>query len=93
MRSFAGLGGGNTVNGIIYIITKNTKDTQEGLLTGMVGTEERVICGFLYGGRIGEKAYYRIYSRYFNHDDFSRTPDGVDSNDKWDVQHGGGRID
>ncbi|MEZ6177756.1 MAG: TonB-dependent receptor [Candidatus Scalinduaceae bacterium] len=34
-----------------------------------------------------------MYARYFNHDDFGDTMDGHEANDKWDVQHGGFRID
>ncbi len=83
----------NAVNGVIRIITKKSQNTQGGLLTGMYGTKERAVGGFRYGGMLGKDAYYRFYARYFNHDDFGDTFNGHEGNDKWDVQHGGFRID
>ncbi len=59
------LWGANAVNGIINIITKTSKDTQGGLLTGGAGDKaERVVGGFRYGGKISKDAYYRLYTRY-----------------------------
>lgn len=90
------LWGANAVNGIINIITKNSRDTRGGLITEWVGTKERNVSGARYGGKVGEDAYYRFYARYFNHDDFGdvvNADDSVDSNDKWDILHGGFRTD
>ncbi len=51
------LWGANAVNGIINIITKDSKDTQGGLLTGGVSDEaERVVGGFRYGGKLTKDA-------------------------------------
>lgn len=82
------LWGANAVNGIINIMTKNSKDTQGGLLTGTVGFEEEGVGGFRYGGKIGKDAYYRLFARYFDHGNFVDAGDG-----KWDIQHGGWQID
>lgn len=87
------LWGANAVNGIINIMTKNSKDTQGGLLTEMVGSEERNVSGVRYGGKIGKEAFYRIYARYLNHDDFVIASSSDDSNDNWQNSQGGMRID
>lgn len=87
------LWGANAVNGIINIMTKNSKDTQGGLLTEMVGSEERNVTGVRYGGKIGKEAFYRIYARYLNHDDFVIASSSDDSNDNWQNSQGGMRID
>ena len=88
------LWGANAVNGIINIITKTSKDTQGGLLTGGAGDKaERAVGGFRYGGKISKDAYYRLYTRYFNHDGFNIRSSGDDANDSWQISQGGGRID
>jgi iron complex outermembrane receptor protein len=90
------LWGANAVNGVINIITKNSEDTQGGLLTGGAGDKaERVVGGFRYGGKISKDAYYRLYARYFDHDNFniSTTSPGDNSNDNWQISQGGFRID
>ena len=64
----ATLWGSNAVNGVINIITKKTNDTQGGLFVAGGGNEERVISGLRYGGRAGDRGYYRVYGR-FNYKD------------------------
>src|SRR5450631_1989865 len=59
--------GGNAVNGVINIITKSAKDTQGGLLVvgGGVGGDK----GFAdvrYGGKLGDRTFYRMYATYAN---------------------------
>lgn len=88
----ATLWGANAVNGVINIITKSAKDTQGLMLTGGGGTEEQGFAGVRYGGKLGENAYYRVYGKYFNRDD-QVLPDGTDSNDRWNVERGGFRVD
>src|SRR6202045_1253220 len=55
----ATLWGANAVNGVINIITKPAKQTQGAMVTAEVGTEERTAEGFQYGGKVGDKVYYR----------------------------------
>jgi len=88
----ASLWGANAVNGIINIITKNAKDTQGGLATIGVGTEERGHGNFRYGGSLGQSAHYRLYAKYFDRDDFI-DPSGSESKDDWDIVRGGFRMD
>lgn len=86
------LWGANAVNGIINIITKHAKDTQGGLVTGSAGSEERGMGGIRYGWKIGDNAYCRVYSKYYNHDDFTLAS-GDNANDQWEMERGGFRID
>ena len=88
----ATLWGANAVNGVINIITRSAKDTQGLLLTGGGGTEEQGFAAVRYGGKLGDNAYYRVYAKYFNRDD-QVLPDGSDSNDRWNMERGGFRID
>lgn len=82
----ASVWGSNAMNGVINIITKDSKDTQGGLVTGLGGSEEQ--SGALrYGGKIGEKTTYRGYGRYFNRDS------SHDGNDAWQMGQGGIRVD
>ncbi len=86
------LWGSNAVNGIINIITKRAEDTQGTLLSGGGGSEEQGFGAVRYGGKLSDKSYYRVYSKYFNRDD-SPTVFGSDSADQWNVFQGGFRID
>jgi iron complex outermembrane receptor protein len=84
--------GANAVNGVINIITKRAEETQGGLITAGVGTEESGSGSIRYGGKIGEKAAYRVYGKYYNRrglaDEFGR-----DANDRQNALRGGGRVD
>jgi len=88
----ATLWGANAVNGVINIITKQAKDTQGGLLTAGIGTEEQGFGSLRFGDKLGENSYYRFYAKYFNRGksvDFS----GLPAADRWDALRGGLRID
>jgi iron complex outermembrane recepter protein len=86
------LWGANAVNGVINIITKSAQDTQGGLVSAGGGNEERGFGDVRYGGKLGGNAYYRVYAKYFNRDNFA-TASGQDAHDAWDVARGGFRID
>src|SRR5919108_5307249 len=88
----ATLWGANAVDGVINIITKPAQATQGGLLTAEVGTEERTAEGARFGGKFGNNAYYRIYTKYFNWQP-SIDATGKTSNDGWDAVRGGFRVD
>ena len=79
--------GANAVNGVINIITKNSKDTEGGFVSGGYGTKERGFGEFRYGAKAGEKGFIRGYFKYHNTDDLDR---GFDA---WDFMQGGGRGD
>lgn len=95
------LWGANAVNGVINIITKNARETQ-GLLADVGGgDEERRFGAVRYGGKAGERVFYRFYLKYDDRDDgFAPDvtgPDGIarddDANDDWDLLRGGFRAD
>lgn len=86
------LWGANAVNGVINIITKHAKDTQGGIVTGSAGIEERGMGGLRYGSKIGDNAYYRVYTKYYNHDDFTLAPE-KSARDSLETERAGYRID
>ncbi|MFQ5353142.1 MAG: TonB-dependent receptor plug domain-containing protein, partial [Candidatus Binatia bacterium] len=86
------LWGANAVNGVINIITKDAGDTQGGLVAGGMGTEENSFAGFRHGGRLGERAHYRVYAKHFDRDNFTSADRG-NTDDEWNVGRGGFRID
>ncbi len=55
--------GSNAVNGVIHIITKAARDTQGSLGTVGTGNEERAFSGYRYGGKLGEKFFYRVWGK------------------------------
>ncbi|MDY6933382.1 MAG: TonB-dependent receptor [Spirochaetota bacterium] len=84
----ASLWGANAVNGVINIITKRSQDTQDILIYGGLGTEDRGLGGVRFGGKIGEDFYYRVFSKYYNRD-ASVDSDGNEASDDWDFVIGG----
>ncbi|MCP5005924.1 MAG: TonB-dependent receptor plug domain-containing protein, partial [Planctomycetes bacterium] len=88
----ASLWGDNAVNGVINIITKQAGDTQGGLLSTGYGNEQQGFGNLRYGNKIGNDAYFRVYSKYFNRDN-AVDASGKKTNDSWHAQRGGFRID
>ena len=61
--------GSNTLNGIINIISKNSKDTQGGLVVAGGGSEEKGFASARYGGSNEEdNLHYRVYGKWFERD-------------------------
>lgn len=88
----ATLWGANAVNGVINIITKSAKDTVGGLAVAGGGNEELGFGALRYGGRLGENAWYRIYSKYDSRDS-SALPNGDLADDRWQMARTGFRVD
>jgi iron complex outermembrane recepter protein len=88
----ATLWGANAVNGVINIISKNSKDTQGTLISAGGGNAERAFASARYGGKLADNAYFRVYSTYFNRGDSER-PDGGHADDSWQIGHFGFRAD
>lgn len=59
------LWGANAVNGVINIITKDSKDTQGGYFEAGGGTLNREFSTARYGGQLGDDATYRVYGKWF----------------------------
>ena len=88
----ATLWGANAVNGVINIITKSAKNTQGTLLMGGAASHMPGFGGVRYGGKINEETFYRVYAKYFDHDDFL-TASGHRAHDGWDMVRTGFRLD
>ena len=88
----ATLWGANAVNGVINIITKNAKDTQGTLLSVGAGSQEQGFATVRYGGKLGEKLFYRVYGKYFDHDS-TYLPNNTRAEDKFNMWRGGYRLD
>jgi iron complex outermembrane receptor protein len=95
------LWGTNAVNGIINIISKDSADTQGGLLKAAGGNYDRGTYAARYGGWLGEDTSYRLYGKYFSRDDFEKNdftarhnmPDSGHPHDSYRSGRGGFRLD
>jgi iron complex outermembrane recepter protein len=88
----ATLWGANAVNGVINIITKNSKETQGGLIAGGGGNQEKGFGTVRYGNKLGNNATYKVFAKYLDRDAYENDS-GNDAFDDWDVARGGFRID
>ena len=88
----ATLWGANAVNGVINIITKNSKDTKGGILIAGTGNQEKVISGFRYGSSIGKDTNFRIYAKHSEKGEF-KSVNGGDAGDYWRTVQSGFRMD
>jgi iron complex outermembrane receptor protein len=88
----ATLWGANAVDGVINIITKPAQATQGALVVAEGGTEERTAESVRYGGKLGNSAFYRIYSKYFDWEP-SIDATGKTANDGWNAVRAGFRVD
>ena len=88
----ATLWGANAVNGVINITTKSAKETQGGLVTTSVGTEEQPSATIRYGGQAGTNLFYRAYVKYANGQSLVDAT-GKATPDAWNTLRGGLRFD
>ncbi len=88
----ATLWGANAVNGVINIITKNSKDTQGSMVSMAAGTLDRALVTGRHGARLGEDAYVRAYVKYTNRDEV-RTLSDTGADDAWNNTQAGFRAD
>lgn len=86
------LWGSNAVNGVINIITRNSRDTQGLYLEGGGGSQLRGFAGLRYGGTAGSNVSYRVYGKYFDRDD-AVYPNGEDASDPWWMGQSGFRME
>jgi iron complex outermembrane receptor protein len=87
----ATLWGANAINGVINVITRQSKETQGVSFSAAAGADERS-ADLRYGGRAGETLSYRLYLRGYE-DDQTRTAAGTPAQDDWRRVQGGFRID
>lgn len=83
--------GSNAVNGVINIITRDSRDTQGGFVGLGAGDDERG-AAVRHGGRLGEHGNYRIYARQFGRNE-TATGSGVSRRDAFEYRQGGFRLD
>jgi iron complex outermembrane receptor protein len=88
----AALWGANAVNGVINIITKQSRESQGMLVATGSGTEESNFGAARYGGHFGSAGYYRAYIKGFERDSAANA-DGDSTYDAWGGVRGGFRID
>jgi iron complex outermembrane recepter protein len=86
------LWGANAVNGVINIMTKNSKETLGGLVSAGVGDEELGFGTFRYGEKVSSNFTFNVFSKYFNRDD-SKAVLGDSQADSWEASHSGFRMD
>lgn len=86
------LWGANAVNGVINIVTKDTKDTQGLYAEAGGGTWLQDFAAFRYGGIITSNVYYRVYGKYFDYGPLVYA-DGTSAHDSWNRGEGGFRMD
>lgn len=84
--------GAKAVNGVINIITKSAKDTQEFLAKTGGSTEQHGLFGGRYGGKLADDLFFRVYAKYSKTDD-SVLPGGFGANDGFHMTWGGFWLD
>lgn len=62
------LWGANAVNGVINIITRHARDTQDAAITAGAGSVERAFGTVRYGWQAGPEQYARVYAKTFERD-------------------------
>lgn len=86
------LWGANAVNGVINIISKDSADTQGGLVKGEVSSGVDGIVSARYGGWFSDRASYRLYGKYSDRDAYPAVGEG-DGADEWSQGRLGFRTD
>ncbi|MDP9053490.1 MAG: TonB-dependent receptor [Acidobacteriota bacterium] len=85
--------GANAVNGVINIITKDSRKTHGGLISAGGGTHTAADSLVQYGGTAGPNGSYRVFGRYFDINNNAQTAEGRPATDGWHGSHGGFRAD
>ncbi len=88
----ASLWGANAVNGVINVISKNSRDTQGTLISGGGGSFLNGFGTLRYGGKLGEDWYYRVYGTGFERDT-ALLANGRGGTNDWFQSQGGFRTD
>ena len=84
--------GANAVNGVINIITKKASETKGGMVVAGGGNLDQGFGSVQYGGGLGRRTDYRIFSKYLNQDHLPGIG-GADGGDGWHLLRGGFRTD
>ncbi len=84
--------GANAVNGVINILTRNTRRTQGGLVTALAGNEGQGAGSARWGGRIDDDTHYRWVTQVHRRSS-GEAIDGTDGADDYRSQQAGFRLD
>lgn len=84
--------GANAVNGVLNVVTKNARETQGLYVSGAGGTRIQDLGAARYGGRLGERTFYRVYGQRLD-ERASETITGASADDAWWLEQGGFRMD
>jgi iron complex outermembrane receptor protein len=91
----ATLWGSNAVNGVVNITSKDARDTQGWLISGLGSNDDSDVVA-RYGGKISDDTFYRVYfkGKYNNGlPDTTASLQHTDTTDNWYSGRGGFRID
>jgi len=86
------LWGANAVNGVINIISKESADTQGGIVTLQAESRKSGEVAARYGGWLNAKTSYRLYGKFFERGNFE-TPAGNEAADEYHQARAGFRMD
>ncbi len=89
----ATLWGANAVNGVINVITKQSSDTQGGLVTVAAGNHETGIASMRYGTQLNKDTYGRFYLHAHAQDSYQLLADETDAHDDSQLSSAGFRLD
>lgn len=84
--------GANAVNGVINIITKNSSDTQGGMVSTSIGNYDQPDVSARYGGTLAGETTYRLYAKGYDRNNFDSTA-GEDAYDSSSSLRAGFRLD
>jgi iron complex outermembrane recepter protein len=85
--------GANAVNGVINIITKNSKDTKGNSFVAQAGTLDGTKGYFRNGGDINEHTTYRAFGQYEHGEEMKSALSGASADDSFGTQRAGLRVD
>ena len=68
--------GANAVNGVINIITKNSSETQGGMISTTVGNYDQPDVSARYGGTLAGQTTYRLYAKGYDRNNFDESTEG-----------------
>ena len=90
------LWGANAVNGVINIITKESRKTQGNYISTTFGADGQSRTEYRYGGKTGEEgsdSFYRIYGKVQNNEELPSSSNNADNDDNWLKGQSGFRYD
>ena len=85
------LWGANAVNGVINIITRNSRDTEGTFVEAKAGSLENGMA-IRHGSALGDNGHFRVYAKLDKHNDMD-SPYSPSAHDAWSQKRAGFRAD